>query len=208
VKFDNDLHDSDPQEREISLGTATILGIFLALALVCAAFFGFGYSLGRHSNAAAPATASEPKSDTTDKDGSPFSDFKSPAKTRSADDSTAADVPAPDSAPVKTAAPPAPAPDTAKTAHAVAFPVPTQPAPAAPATVATGQFLVQVSATSREGDAESLIAALKQKGYTATIRQEQQDKLFHVQIGPFATKIDADTMRKRLDTDGYKAIVK
>ncbi len=42
----DDLHDADEQDREISLGTTTILGIFFALALLCAVFFGFGYSHG------------------------------------------------------------------------------------------------------------------------------------------------------------------
>jgi hypothetical protein len=37
------------EDREISLGAATILGIFFVLAMVCAAFFGFGYTLGRKS---------------------------------------------------------------------------------------------------------------------------------------------------------------
>ena len=41
-----DLDESGEQDREISLGTTTILGIFFALALLCAVFFGFGYSLG------------------------------------------------------------------------------------------------------------------------------------------------------------------
>ena len=42
------LHEDDGQDREISLGTTTILGIFFALALLCAVFFGFGYSqIGR-----------------------------------------------------------------------------------------------------------------------------------------------------------------
>jgi cell division protein FtsN len=29
-----------------------------------------------------------------------------------------------------------------------------------------------------------------------------------VQLGPFASKLEAEAMRKRLDTDGYKAILK
>ena len=53
----NSLYDRDTRstrlqstsEREISLGTTTILGIFFALALICAVFFGFGYSMGRRS---------------------------------------------------------------------------------------------------------------------------------------------------------------
>ena len=36
-------------DREISLGTPTILGIFFALALICALFFGFGYTMGHKS---------------------------------------------------------------------------------------------------------------------------------------------------------------
>ena len=34
--------DPNRADREISLGTPTILGIFFVLALVCALFFGFG----------------------------------------------------------------------------------------------------------------------------------------------------------------------
>src|SRR5438874_2469793 len=41
-------------DREISLGAGTILGIFFALAIVCGAFFGLGYSMGRHSAQNAP----------------------------------------------------------------------------------------------------------------------------------------------------------
>ena len=52
-------HDPDTGDHEISLGTPTILGIFFALALVCAAFFGFGYTLGRRS-APAPVVTTDP----------------------------------------------------------------------------------------------------------------------------------------------------
>ena len=50
---------------------------------------------------------------------------------------------------------------------------------------------------------------LKRRGYIVAIRREPQDKLFHVQIGPFGNKKEADTMRRQLQTDGYNnAIVK
>ena len=52
------LSEPDPADREISLGTPTILGIFFALALLCACFFGFGYTMGRKSAQAAQATVS------------------------------------------------------------------------------------------------------------------------------------------------------
>lgn len=40
------------------------------------------------------------------------------------------------------------------------------------------------------------------------IHTEPQDKLLHIQVGPFSTKKDADAMRQRLLNDGYNAIVK
>ena len=51
----NRLHDTDvfddhdTSDREISLGKPTILGIFFVLALMCACFFGAGYTMGRKS---------------------------------------------------------------------------------------------------------------------------------------------------------------
>ncbi len=68
--------------------------------------------------------------------------------------------------------------------------------------------MVQVAAVSHQEDANMLVSALQKRGYTVAIRQEPQDKLLHVQIGPFATKKDADAMKQRLLTDGYNAIVK
>src|SRR5579871_6604756 len=54
-------HFGDRRERKISLGPGTILGIFFALAIVCACFFGFGYSLGRRSaQLATPAVIATP----------------------------------------------------------------------------------------------------------------------------------------------------
>lgn len=61
---------------------------------------------------------------------------------------------------------------------------------------------------SHQEDADLLLSALKKRGYNVAVRQEPQDKLLHVQLGPFATKKDADAMRQRLLADGYNAIVK
>ena len=71
-----------------------------------------------------------------------------------------------------------------------------------------GSAVVQVAAVSHQEDADMLMAALKKHGYTVAIRQEPQDKLLHVQVGPFANKKDAEAMRQRLLADGYNAIVK
>jgi DedD protein len=216
-----DLHDSRGQDREISLGTTTILGIFFALALLCAAFFGFGYSLGRRS---APPAASAAETTTTSSEsnniskpapGSPASQDAALSATKlvskpspSTDDSAASTdeiQPSPVVMPVKA---------VASSYHPDARIEPSnkpvaKPALAAPAAAASpGTVIVQVAAVSHQEDADVLVTALKRRGYSVGIHRETQDKLLHVQIGPFANKKDADAMRMRLQTDGYNAIVK
>jgi cell division septation protein DedD len=82
--------------------------------------------------------------------------------------------------------------------------------PPAPATTPGGTFVVQIAAISgtHKDDADLLVNALHGKGYQVSERTEAQDKLIHIQVGPFATKADAEAMRERLIVDGYNAIVK
>ena len=87
----------------------------------------------------------------------------------------------------------------------------TKPAAVVPVTATTSSSgpVVQVAAMSHQEDADVVAADLKRRGYTVAIRRVPQDKLFHVQIGPFSTRKEADIMRQRLQTDGYNnAIVK
>jgi cell division septation protein DedD len=67
---------------------------------------------------------------------------------------------------------------------------------------------VQIAAVSHKEDAELLTNALRSKGYDVAARTTPQDKFVHIQVGPFATHKDAETMRQRLLADGYNAIVK
>ncbi len=83
--------------------------------------------------------------------------------------------------------------------------------PAPQSTVAsqqTGSYVVQVAAVSTQDIADIEVAALKQDGYAVVVRHEPQDKLLHVQIGPFADKKEAEAMQKRVLADGFNAIVK
>jgi DedD protein len=218
---DTDLHEPLQRDREISLGAATILGIFFVLALICAVFFGFGYSLGRRS--AQPQTTpipSEPAATLSSNSSKPApgsaaitalpsSKYAAEAPAATKDDRQEP-IPTPTTRTValdSTSTSPAakPAVSTALAARPAAVipaPIPTV-APSTP-----GAPLVQVAAVSHQEDADILLSALKKRGYAVTVRHEPQDKLLHVQIGPFATKKDAETMRQRLLSDGYNAIVK
>jgi DedD protein len=220
---DDDI-DEEPRDREISLGATTILGIFFLLAIVCAVFFGFGYSIGRKSSTAAIASvssdtveASSIKTTGAAKPAPGLAPTESASSTATADDTDSPQVPQPEEQP-------APAPEPVK--HAAAKPAPTKSVPTVvavapitkpaspvlaprPATASAGApSLVQVAAVSHQEDADTLLNALKRRGYNVTVRHEPQDKLLHVQIGPLATRKDADAMRQRLLSDGYNAIVK
>ena len=210
---ERDLREAPGHDREISLGTTTILGIFFALALLCAVFFGFGYSLGRRS--VSPVTIpSELTTESTTSSSKPApGNPVSPAISKpSADTTQSAIVPmdSPD-APVRDNQPapsltPVSAANADKPGPAMNPATKLTPAAVAPS---SGSSVVQVAAMSHQEDADVVAADLKRRGYTVAIRHEPQDKLFHVQIGQFPARKDADAMRQRLQADGYNnAIVK
>ncbi len=202
-----ELNDSD--DREISLGTSTVLGIFFALALVCALFFGFGYSMGRRSAQSGPSsiqTASGPASSSSTK---PLSGTSATPTTSS----TSTAQPTPDAteshnSPTEQSPTDNPAEAATPAAASVAPLTASKPTPTPPVSMATGSFVVQIAAVSHKQDADILVSALQRHGYDVAIHQEPQDKLLHVQVGPFTAKKDADAMRLRLLADGYNAIVK
>jgi DedD protein len=224
TRYESDLYEPGEQEREISLSTTTILGIFFALALLCAVFFGFGYSMGRRSAqpVASPAEVTTRSENTGSKPapGSPAGPRTSSAGRQSADATQSAIVPldapnaaARDSPPmpslVKAVAAPSPRSDMPAEVTSRPTSKPAGIVPVAAALPSLGSSLVQVAAMSHQEDADVVAVDLKRRGYTVAIRREPQDKLFHVQIGPFGNKKEADAMRQRLQTDGYNsAIVK
>ena len=94
---------------------------------------------------------------------------------------------------------------TAITPAGTAFPTVQRVAENAPA---AGTLMVQVAAVGVAQDAQILVGSLRQHGYSAVIRHEPTDALLHVQIGPFATKAQAEATRSRLLADGYNAVIK
>jgi cell division septation protein DedD len=67
--------------------------------------------------------------------------------------------------------------------------------------------MVQIAIVSHQEDADVLVSALRQRGYTATARRDPADNQFHVRIGPFNSHNEANAMRQKLLNDGYNAIV-
>jgi pilus assembly protein CpaC len=73
---------------------------------------------------------------------------------------------------------------------------------------ASSRLMVQIMALSNAEDAESMVVALNRHGYNVAINRNLKDELFHLEVGPFTSKTDAESMRQRLIHDGYNAIIK
>ena len=206
---ENDLDEiSVTKDREINLGATMILGIFFALAVLCAVFFGFGYSMGRKSASLVIAPPPTPTGSKTSVmglkpgAGSPLDSGQPASPAPNSDNSVSvpySPAPAPRPAPTSETTPPESSTDE-PVAPAVKSPVPT--------VTPGGSAIVQVAAVSHQEDADLLVTTLKRRGYSVAIRNEPQDKLLHVQVGPFASHKEADAMRLKLLADGFNAIVK
>jgi DedD protein len=232
------LLDTEEEEettaREITLSTASLLGIFFGLVLICGVFFGFGYSLGRGTEQGAQAASlgTGPASSAPEADDTSTAANQQPAAPPSAQSQDNADAPAKAAPPVvvghakpddaedaagedATAAPPKHVSQAlvAATESAAAKPTarvvaPPAPAPSAAPAAGTGRPMVQIAAVARQEDADVLVSALRQRGYGVVVRSEPQDKLLHVQVGPFADRTQATAVKQKLLSDGYNAIIK
>ena len=186
-------------DREISLGTPTILGIFFALALICAAFFGFGYSLGRKSaqNTAIP---------TGTVTNSPSITIKPAAGSVAGQPAQVVPVAAPVT-PATVTIPVAASNNGATPADAMIVGDKLPPGAQQSATSPAAAFMVQIAAVSSQEIADIELAALKKDGYDVVIRHEPQDQLLHIQIGPFATRKDAEAMQANVQAHGFNAYI-
>jgi len=179
-------------DTEITLGTGKMLALFFGLVILCAIFFGMGFSMGKNSVRSSVELLPSPSAPTG---------TRPPASNRP----VVIPPPAPESKPDNQAAQPASSADSANTAAQPANQATFQSA--APAQPGTGYF-VQVAAVSKQEDAEALVESLKGRQYAAFITNTPPDKLFHVQVGPFADIKDAEGMRSKLVSDGYNPILK
>jgi cell division septation protein DedD len=194
------------QDTEITLGTGKILGVFFGLVLLCAVFFGLGFSLGRSS--VKPLAAADLAAVTQAANAGARPSAVKPVSSPAPSDLTfykAVEQKDGDTQPGgNDAAGRANDPTTAPGSDSAAV-TPPDPMMAMP----TNGYFVQVAAVSKQEDAEALVGALKKKQYPAfATNSSPADKLFHVQVGPFADIKDAENVRAKLVNDGYNPILK
>jgi DedD protein len=197
------------RDTEITLSTGKLLGMFFALAIVCGVFFTMGYLLGKSTSAGGRTeiVAAGPSGT----GAKPYAGNKAPeAVTQTCPPGSPNCAPvsnptnAGSSAKTPDQQPAAQQPSSSKASDQGA----TQSAGTDAKTGAASSFMVQVAAVSKQEDAEILVAALRKKQYPVFIANASGDPLFHVQVGPFTDRKDAEAMRTRLSGDGYNAIVK
>ena len=205
------------------MGTGRLLALFFGLVVICALFFSAGFSLGRKSAPVQLANADTPTPTATTP-----ADKPAPAK---APDAKPADCSTPDNCPnqqqtstsdeltfyksvedknanAQLEQPAANPPASAPVSVANNTPAPAAPAEVAkPAPLGSG-YMVQIAAVTKQEDADALVNALRKKQYPVFATTLPNDKLFHVQVGPFSDIKQADDMKAKLVSDGYNPIVK
>ena len=244
--FDTDEEEIEGKASEITLSTASLLGIFFGLVLVCGVFFGFGYSIGRGTGTTAqarpvpnPTAGNSAEADEVAVERPPAPALAPQPAAKQQDDSEVKTALPPITAPPKAVETPREEPTgsenaaepPASTRSGVAG-TPVKPVDPARATTSkpsaqkatvlvaatgalnvsaapsSGQPMVQIAAVARPEDANVLVSALRQRGYGAVVRNDPQDKLLHVQVGPFSDRTQATAIKQKLLSDGYNAIIK
>lgn len=205
--------ETQGDDKEVTLGPTVLTAIGLGLLVLCCICFLAGYAMGHRAETSksssktasssgysaaellvqnqathpvpgshAPGTRTDPGEITGSL--SPAAAAQEPAPPTPADE-------APDSEP--------PAQKPSNTAPAVHTAIPQYN------TSQTGSWVVQVAAVENSEDADVLVSALRQRGYSVSERHGAGDNLIHVQVGPFTSRSDADAMRQKLANDGYNA---
>ena len=201
-------------DKEVTLGPLMLTALGLGLLVLCCICFLVGYAVGHRSGSANPAS---PTASTT----SGRSAAEILAQSQAAHPSASVPAPVSHSEPETTSAvvsrtasdenetpPPQPEPTELSSPAQSAPAVQTDVRQALPQPHAqTGAWVVRVAAVENAQDADVLISALRRRGYSVSARHDPGDNLLHVQVGPFASRSDADSMRQRLQNDGYNAIV-
>ena len=212
---DDEQVEAEPRKDvELTLGPAMLFALVCSLLLVCGVCFGVGYTSGRRNGSQMAAAKAAASGKTLAEQAA--AGLHKPAATGAPPVVQAASTAsqASGTAPVTSASPAAQA-GTPTVRPALVSP--TLPAQANGSVAATPQvqtvlpsaagIMVQIAAVSHMEDANVLMGALLKRGYAVTARHEPGDNLIHVQIGPFASRPEADAMSERLLNDGYNAVV-
>jgi DedD protein len=203
------------------LSTRHLIMFFFAGVAVCGVFFALGFLVGYNQR---PSAAAQVETERLVAAGAvPPAVNPPPAEEKSSDDQSAAPPPSPStdaaaearaqSEAVKPKKGSRPTPEVSET-DLVDGPSSTGGNPAGRGGAATmpAGFVIQLAASSARQDADTLVGVLKTRGYSAfAVTPEQAklgDKLYRVEVGPFSTREQADKVRQKLVSEGFKPFIR
>jgi cell division septation protein DedD len=211
---------SDRRQDEKGLSARYLILVFLVGVAACAIFFSLGFLVGyneRTSKSPGPTEQVTPSGVIPPTVNAPLESIpttgnetasisaRERAPQRSLPDSAAEQKPAGDRAAAQ--APPSPSPRTSTRATASSV-----PARSVPSREVEAGYTVQVAASRDKLDAEKLVKELKSRGFAVFVVRpeysEAKDKLYRVQVGPFATREEAQKVRERIAKEGFKPFIK
>lgn len=211
---------ADRRQDEKGGSARFLILVFLVGVAACAVFFSLGFLVGyneRTSRSAGPIEQVTPSGvipptvnapletvQTTGNETAPINPrgtAPQPSLTASAAEQKPAGGAAPPAAPRSAS----PRTDTRAAAHAT-------PAPSAPGRDVETGYTVQVAASRDKQDAGKLVKELKSRGFAVFVvtpeYSEAKDNLYRVQVGPFATREEAQKVRDRIAKEGFKPFIK
>jgi DedD protein len=199
-----------------------LVGLFLLLVVIFGVVFTLGYLMGRSQfdskvraavgvppgfdalaapTAAKSKTQPEPENAQVPRKNSNW-DFY-----HSADPQASADHLQPPPKSVAASAPPAAAAKPPVAASKAAKPARLSGGTDGPL-IPKGAIMLQVAAVLHQDDALALAQALQQKKFPAFVITPGADKLYRVQVGPYADNQAAANARRDLEAKGFKSIIK
>jgi cell division septation protein DedD len=198
-----------------------LVGLFMLLVVIFGVVFTLGYLLGRSQydsklraavgpppgsdvQAATPVAKSKVKPESED--------AQLPKKNSDWDFYHSADAPKSED---HLQAPPKPVAALAQPAPPKPAAVPSKPVKPLKASggvdgplIPKGAIMLQVAAVLHQDDALALAQALQQKKFPAFVIPPGADKLYRVQVGPYADNPAASKARQDLEAKGFKSIIK
>jgi DedD protein len=199
-----------------------LVGLFLLLVVIFGVVFTLGYLMGRsqfdskvRAAVGPPPGSGAPAAPAAEKSKTPTGSENAqvPKKNsdwdfyHSADPQAAADHLQPPPKSVTSSPPPAAAPMPVATPSKTAKPVKPSSGKDAPL-IPKGAIMLQVAAVLHQEDALALAQALQQKKFPAFVITPGADKLYRVQVGPYADNQAASAARQQLEAKGFKSIIK
>jgi len=219
--------NTDSPHDAKGLSTRHLVLVFLAGIAVCGVFFSLGFLVGYNERSArmAPVTEHISVPATIPPTINPPLETVPVGPNRAESTPTVPPPPAPLQPGTPQSSPSEQKPETAPETPSPVIARPSSPAKAEKlpasgetATAAAGAgaigagFMVQITASRTRQDAEALVKVLKGRGYPVFLvtpgTAHTNDNLYRVQVGPFASREDAEKVRTRLTQEGFKPFIR